>query len=225
MSRKGLQEEQRAPAQEPPSLLCNSIIPPNLQQLDDLMPATWTQLPLPSPFPATITKSTPGDTYLTDFWPPTWFEQDCKAKTSLSSRFQSPSGDPICPPFPPQGQLFPRMPSGPGGHGSSGGGGPGGGGGGGGGGNGTYNRQHSDPCMPYLQQSFKQEYMDPLYERAAHMAGPGPGPGHGPHPHPHSHLHRFPPAHMMVKQEPTDYTYEPGKGQELQLLPSDPDRS
>uniref|UniRef100_A0A8C7YVA9 ETS variant transcription factor 4 n=1 Tax=Oryzias sinensis TaxID=183150 RepID=A0A8C7YVA9_9TELE len=111
-----------------------------------------------------------------------------------SSRFQSPSGDPICPPFPPQGQHFPR-------------GGPGGGGGGGG--NGTYNRQHSDPCMPYLQQSFKQEYMDPLYERAAHMAGPGPGPGHGPHPHPHSHLHRFPPAHMMVKQEPTDYTYEP----------------
>uniref|UniRef100_A0A3Q4I8G6 ETS variant transcription factor 4 n=1 Tax=Neolamprologus brichardi TaxID=32507 RepID=A0A3Q4I8G6_NEOBR len=61
-------------------------------------------------------------------------------------------------------------------------------------------RIHSDPCMPYLQQSFKQEYMDPLYERAAHMAGPG---------HLHSHPHRFPPAHMMVKQEPTDYTYEP----------------
>uniref|UniRef100_A0A3Q4I217 ETS variant transcription factor 4 n=1 Tax=Neolamprologus brichardi TaxID=32507 RepID=A0A3Q4I217_NEOBR len=50
---------------------------------------------------------------------------------------------------------------------------------------------HSDPCMPYLQQSFKQEYMDPLYER---------GLGHG-----HGHNH----AHMMVKQEPTDYTYEP----------------
>lgn len=49
--------------------------------------------------------------------------------------------------------------------------------------------------MPYLQQSFKQEFMDPLYERAAHMAGP--------------HPQRFPPAHMMVKQEPTDYTYEP----------------
>uniref|UniRef100_A0A3Q4I8E9 ETS variant transcription factor 4 n=1 Tax=Neolamprologus brichardi TaxID=32507 RepID=A0A3Q4I8E9_NEOBR len=58
-----------------------------------------------------------------------------------------------------------------------------------------WHRLHSDPCMPYLQQSFKQEYMDPLYERAAHML--------------HSHPHRFPPAHMMVKQEPTDYTYEP----------------
>uniref|UniRef100_A0A087YI70 ETS variant transcription factor 4 n=1 Tax=Poecilia formosa TaxID=48698 RepID=A0A087YI70_POEFO len=73
-----------------------------------------------------------------------------------------------------------------------------GGGGGGGGGGAAYHRQHSDPCVPYLQQSFKQEYLDPMYERAAHMAGPGHGQGHG-----------FPPAHMMVKQEPTDYTYEP----------------
>ncbi|XP_013888273.1 ETS translocation variant 4 [Austrofundulus limnaeus] len=96
---------------------------------------------------------------------------------NASSRFQGPSAEPMCPPFPPAGQAF--------------------------------HRQHSDPCMPYLQQSFKQEYVDPLYERAAHMAGPGPGQGHGPHPHPHSHPHRFPPAHMMVKQEPTDYTYEP----------------
>lgn len=63
--------------------------------------------------------------------------------------------------------------------------------------------------MPYLQQSFKQEYLDPLYERAAHMPAPGhrSGPGPGPQPHPH----RFPPAHMMVKQEPTDYTYDPGE--------------
>jgi len=136
--------------------------------------------------------------------------------SSLSSRYQGPSGDPMCPQFPPPGQAFQRMPSAPAGHGSSGaGGGPGGGGGGGG----AYHRQHSDPCMPYLQQSFKQEYLDPLYERAAHMAGPGHG--HGPHPqqhphphpHPHSHphQHRFPPAPMMVKQEPTDYTYEPGE--------------
>lgn len=135
----------------------------------------------------------------------------------LSSRYQGPTGDPMCPQFPPPGQPFQRMPSAPAGHGGSGagggaGGGPGGGGGGGGGG---YHRQHSDPCMPYLQQSFKQEYLDPLYERAAHMAGsghgsgPGHGRGHGPHPHPHPH--RFPPAHMMVKQEPTDYTYDPGE--------------
>uniref|UniRef100_A0A3Q2ZUS3 ETS variant transcription factor 4 n=1 Tax=Kryptolebias marmoratus TaxID=37003 RepID=A0A3Q2ZUS3_KRYMA len=99
---------------------------------------------------------------------------------NASSRFQGPSAEPMCPPFPPAGQAFQRMPSAPAG--------PGGGGG--------FHRQHSDPCMPYLQQSFKQEYLDPLYERA-------------PHPHPHSHPHRFPPAHMMVKQEPTDYTYEP----------------
>uniref|UniRef100_A0A3Q1J6S2 ETS domain-containing protein n=1 Tax=Anabas testudineus TaxID=64144 RepID=A0A3Q1J6S2_ANATE len=97
---------------------------------------------------------------------------------NTSSRYQGPSGEPMCPQFPPPGQAFQRMPSAPAGHGGGGGG---------------YHRQHSDPCMPYLQQSFKQEYLDPLYERAAHM------------PHPH----RFPPAHMMVKQEPTDYTYEP----------------
>lgn len=152
----------------------------------------------------------------------------------FSSRYQGPTGDPMCPQFPPPGQTFQRMPSAPAGHGGSGaggggggGGGSGGGGGGGGGsGGGGYHRQHSDTCMPYLQQSFKQEYLDPLYERAAHMAGSGhgSGPGHGhshgphhhhhhqhPHPHPHSHPHRFPPAHMMVKQEPTDYTYDPGE--------------
>lgn len=131
----------------------------------------------------------------------------------------------MCPQFPQPAQAFQRMPSAPAGHCTTGGGGGGGGGpGGGGGGSGVgYHRQHSDPCMPYLQQSFKQEYMDPLYERAAHMAGPGHvsgqghghghNHGHGPHQHPqlHSHPHRFPPAHMMVKQEPTDYTYEPGE--------------
>lgn len=133
----------------------------------------------------------------------------------------------MCPQFPQPAQAFQRMPSAPAGHCTTGGGGGGGGGPGGGGGGGGvgYHRQHSDPCMPYLQQSFKQEYMDPLYERAAHMAGPGHvsgqghghghghNQGHGPHQHPqlHSHPHRFPPAHMMVKQEPTDYTYEPGE--------------
>ncbi|XP_010864715.1 ETS translocation variant 4 [Esox lucius] len=131
----------------------------------------------------------------------------------MNPRYQAPSGD-MCPPgFPAQGQAYQRMHPAPAGAGG-GGGGPGGGGGGG------YHRQHSDPCMPYLQQSFKQEYLDPLYERATHMAGPGPGQGSGrgphpplshqhAHPHAHHHPHRFPPAHMMVKQEPTDYTYEP----------------
>ncbi|XP_030630115.1 ETS translocation variant 4 isoform X2 [Chanos chanos] len=95
-----------------------------------------------------------------------------------SSRFSTASAE-MCPPFVPPGQALQRMHPAPG---SGGGGGP-------------YHRQHSDPCLPYLQQSFKQEYLDPLYDRAAHLPGP--------------HPQRFPPAHMMVKQEPTDYTYEP----------------
>ncbi|KAG7492306.1 hypothetical protein MATL_G00013840 [Megalops atlanticus] len=90
----------------------------------------------------------------------------------------------MCPPYPPPGQALQRAHPAPGG------------GGGGGGGGGSYHRQLSDPCMPYLQQSFKQEYMDPLYDQAAHMAGVPP--------------QRYPPPHMMVKQEPADYTYEPG---------------
>ncbi|XP_056325993.1 ETS translocation variant 4 isoform X2 [Danio aesculapii] len=96
-----------------------------------------------------------------------------------SSRFPSGSAE-MCPPFASQGQALQRMhPA----HASGGGG-------------GGYHRQHSDPCLPYPpHQTFKQEYMDPLYDRAAHINGPQP--------------QRFPPAHMMVKQEPTDYTYEP----------------
>ncbi|KAK5906280.1 hypothetical protein CgunFtcFv8_002162 [Champsocephalus gunnari] len=74
----------------------------------------------------------------------------------INARYQGPSGDPMCPQFPPQpSQAFQRMPSAPAGHSGAGGGGGGGPGGG-------YHRQHSDPCMPYLQQSFKQEYMDPF---------------------------------------------------------------
>ncbi|XP_051530228.1 ETS translocation variant 4 isoform X2 [Myxocyprinus asiaticus] len=96
---------------------------------------------------------------------------------NLSSRFPSGSAE-MCPPFSSQGQAMQRMhPA----HAS---------------GSGGYSRQHSDPCLPYPpQQNFKQEYLDPLYDQAAHMAGPQP--------------HRFPPALLMVKQEPTDYTYEP----------------
>uniref|UniRef100_A0A3Q2Y902 ETS variant transcription factor 4 n=1 Tax=Hippocampus comes TaxID=109280 RepID=A0A3Q2Y902_HIPCM len=107
------------------------------------------------------------------------------------------SGDPLGPQFPAPSQAFQRMPPAPAGHGCGAGG---------------YHRQHSDPCVPYLQQSFKQEYMDPLYERAGQVGAHGAGPGHGrgPHAPQHSHLHphRFPPAHMMVKQEPADYTYD-----------------
>uniref|UniRef100_A0A672KU04 ETS translocation variant 4 n=1 Tax=Sinocyclocheilus grahami TaxID=75366 RepID=A0A672KU04_SINGR len=97
----------------------------------------------------------------------------------MNPRFPSGSAE-MCPPFASQGQALQRMhPA----HASGGGG-------------GGYHRQHSDPCLPYPpQQNFKQEYMDPLYDRAAHMAGP--------------QHQRFPPAHMMVKQEPTDYSYEP----------------
>ncbi|XP_057683033.1 ETS translocation variant 4 isoform X1 [Corythoichthys intestinalis] len=112
------------------------------------------------------------------------------------TRYQGPSGDPMCPQFPGASQAFQRMPSAPAGHGS----GPGGGGGCG------YHRQHSDPCVPYLQQSFKQEYMDPMYERAGHV-GPH-GRGSQTSQHPNMHPHRFPPAHLMVKQEPTDFTYD-----------------
>ncbi|TRY92194.1 hypothetical protein DNTS_001632 [Danionella cerebrum] len=96
-----------------------------------------------------------------------------------SSRFPSGSSE-MCPPFASQSQALQRM------HPAHASGARGG----------IYHRQHADPCLPYPpQQTFKQEYMDPLYERAAHMSGPQP--------------QRFPPAHMMVKQEPTDYTYEP----------------
>lgn len=109
--------------------------------------------------------------------------QDLPLFTLSSSRFPTGSGE-MCGPFGPPGQSLQRMPSAPAG-------------GAGTGGNSGYHRQHSDPCMPYLQQSFKQEFLDPLYERAAHMGTVAP--------------QRFPPAHMMVKQEPTDYTYEPGE--------------
>lgn len=77
MSRKGLQEEQRAPAQGPPCLPCSSITPPNLPRPDGPMLVTWTQLPPPSHFPATVTPWTPGDTalksYHWEFWILCWF--------------------------------------------------------------------------------------------------------------------------------------------------------
>lgn len=77
MSRKGQQEEQRAPAQGPPCLPCSSITPPNQPRPDGPMLVTWTQVPPPSHFPATVTPWTPGDTalksYHWEFWILCWF--------------------------------------------------------------------------------------------------------------------------------------------------------
>ncbi|XP_061080064.1 ETS translocation variant 4-like isoform X2 [Conger conger] len=95
-----------------------------------------------------------------------------------SSRYPTQPAAEMCHSYPPQGQHPHPHPA------------PGAGGRGGG-----YQRQHSDPCPPYLQQSFKQEYLDPQYRHLPR----GVPPQH------------YPPAptHRMVKQEPTDYSYEP----------------
>uniref|UniRef100_A0A8C9VPA5 ETS variant transcription factor 4 n=1 Tax=Scleropages formosus TaxID=113540 RepID=A0A8C9VPA5_SCLFO len=97
-----------------------------------------------------------------------------------STKYSQPPAE-MCPQYPPLGQSLQRALPAPNGGGS--------------GGSGVYHRQLSEPCMPYLQQNFKQEYLDPLYDQAGHM------PGHLPQ--------RYPSTHMMVKQEPTDYHYDP----------------
>ncbi|MBN3323502.1 ETV4 protein, partial [Atractosteus spatula] len=89
------------------------------------------------------------------------------------NQYTQPSAE-MCHPYPPPAQAMQRQHPAPGG---------------------GYQRQLSDPCLPYMQQSFKQEYHDPMYDRAGHVAGGAP--------------QRYPPAHMLIKQEPTDYTYEP----------------
>nr|XP_023409499.1 ETS translocation variant 4 isoform X2 [Loxodonta africana] len=61
-----------------------------------------------------------------------------------------------------------------------------------------YQHQLSEPCLPYPQQSFKQEYHDPLYEQAGQPAvGPGGVSGH-----------RYPGAGVVIKQEQTDFAYD-----------------
>uniref|UniRef100_A0A8D2CKS3 ETS variant transcription factor 4 n=1 Tax=Sciurus vulgaris TaxID=55149 RepID=A0A8D2CKS3_SCIVU len=61
-----------------------------------------------------------------------------------------------------------------------------------------YQHQLSEPCPPYPQQSFKQEYHDPLYEQAGQQAiGQGGVSGH-----------RYPGAGVVIKQERTDFTYD-----------------
>uniref|UniRef100_G1SUB7 ETS variant transcription factor 4 n=1 Tax=Oryctolagus cuniculus TaxID=9986 RepID=G1SUB7_RABIT len=61
-----------------------------------------------------------------------------------------------------------------------------------------YQHQLSEPCPPYPQQSFKQEYHDPLYEQAGQPAvGQGGVSGH-----------RYPGAGVVIKQEQTDFAYD-----------------
>uniref|UniRef100_A0A8C0M5W2 ETS variant transcription factor 4 n=1 Tax=Canis lupus familiaris TaxID=9615 RepID=A0A8C0M5W2_CANLF len=61
-----------------------------------------------------------------------------------------------------------------------------------------YPHQLSEPCPPYPQQSFKQEYLDPLYEQAS-QPGVGQGGANG---------HRYPGAGVVIKQEQTDFAYD-----------------
>uniref|UniRef100_A0A667HC34 ETS variant transcription factor 4 n=1 Tax=Lynx canadensis TaxID=61383 RepID=A0A667HC34_LYNCA len=61
-----------------------------------------------------------------------------------------------------------------------------------------YPHQLSEPCPPYPQQSFKQEYLDPLYEQAGQPpVGQGGVSGH-----------RYPGAGVVIKQEQTDFAYD-----------------
>ncbi|XP_045442185.1 ETS translocation variant 4 isoform X12 [Pipistrellus kuhlii] len=60
-----------------------------------------------------------------------------------------------------------------------------------------YQHQLSEPCPPYPQQSFKQEYLDPLYEQLAMGQGGVNG-------------HRYPGAGVVIKQEQTDFAYDSG---------------
>ncbi|XP_038635358.1 ETS translocation variant 4 isoform X2 [Scyliorhinus canicula] len=57
-----------------------------------------------------------------------------------------------------------------------------------------YQRQMSEPCVPYPQQSYKQEYHDPMYEQGNPINS--------------GSTHRFPHS-MLIKQEPPDYAYDP----------------
>lgn len=64
-----------------------------------------------------------------------------------------------------------------------------------------YQHQLSEPCPPYPQQSFKQEYHDPLYEQAGQPAASQGGVSG----------HRYPGAGVLIKQERTDFSYDSGK--------------
>ncbi|XP_035155554.1 ETS translocation variant 4 isoform X16 [Callithrix jacchus] len=61
-----------------------------------------------------------------------------------------------------------------------------------------YQHQLSEPCPPYPQQSFKQEYHDPLYEQAGQPTVDQGG----------VNGHRYPGAGVVIKQEQTDFAYD-----------------
>lgn len=58
-----------------------------------------------------------------------------------------------------------------------------------------YQRQLSEPNIPFPPQGFKQEYHDPVYEHATMIGGP---------------TNQSFPQPMMIKQEPRDYAYDSG---------------
>ncbi|KAJ8793168.1 hypothetical protein J1605_003845 [Eschrichtius robustus] len=68
-----------------------------------------------------------------------------------------------------------------------------------------YQHQLSEPCPPYPQQSFKQEYLDPLYEQAGQPGQPAVGQGG-------VNGHRYPGAGVVIKQEQMDLSYDSGDG-------------
>nr|XP_030704892.1 ETS translocation variant 4 isoform X8 [Globicephala melas] len=64
-----------------------------------------------------------------------------------------------------------------------------------------YQHQLSEPCPPYPQQSFKREYLDPLYEQAGQPGQPAVGQGG-------INGHRYPGAGVVIKQEQMDFSYD-----------------
>lgn len=58
-----------------------------------------------------------------------------------------------------------------------------------------YQRQMSEPNIPFPPQGFKQEYHDPVYEHTTMVGGAA--------------SQSFPPP-LMIKQEPRDFAYDSG---------------
>lgn len=59
-----------------------------------------------------------------------------------------------------------------------------------------YQRQMSEPNIPFPPQGFKQEFHDPVYEHSALVGGAA--------------SQSFPPP-LMIKQEPRDFAYDSGR--------------
>lgn len=58
----------------------------------------------------------------------------------------------------------------------------------------AYQRQMSEPCLPYPHQGLKQEYQDLQYEQGSQMGSS-----------------RQYPAALVIKQEQVDYMYDSGR--------------